>query len=117
MNFIKNIFAFIIGLILTYLFYTYISIPIIPVFTLYIFLSLSEKFKIENLKITSFFTILLLLINLYLYGFAIYTSIKYYPNFQNILGIIFEFINEFTFIAWGITFIPHLISKVKIGDK
>lgn len=100
MGILKSFFAFIIGLIALIICYNYIHIPAVVGICIYIpsFLFASNNY---SPKARIIFVVILSIIGIYLYSFNIYTSIKYYPQYLTILGIIFEFINVFSIISAG----------------
>ena len=107
----KSLFAcilsFIVSVIVLYLFYSYVAIPIIPVFTIYIFMAISGKLNCSNKYIFGFFLFLISALCIYLYSFQIYASIKYYPTYGNFLSIILDGITVLSFLSISITFLVH----------
>ena len=97
MSFFKSIIAFIISIILSMLIYNYIAIPLVPALPIYccaLFLS-DDKFS----KFRYFLVILNALFAVYMYGYATYYSIVFYPQYQSILGIIANFVNILAIIT------------------
>lgn len=99
MNFIKNIFAFIIGMVALVLFVHFIRIPILPCIYVYIITNLFEN---DNLKSRRFFVLIGSLIGLFIYSYNAIASIIYYPKYLNVIGIIFEFITAFSILTASI---------------
>lgn len=105
------ILSFVISIVALYLFYTYVSIPIIPVITLYLYIALTEKLNCSNKYILGFFLLLISLLCIYTYSFQIYASIKHYPTYGNFLSIIFDGITVLSFISVFIMFFATLINN------
>lgn len=98
-SFISCIFSFIVSSIILYLFYTYISIPIVPVFTLYIFIEIINKLECTNKSIICTFFLLLSILCIYIYSYQVYASIKFYPDYGNAISIIFDILTILAFIS------------------
>lgn len=99
MGFIKNLFAFIIGCVLLLLFYQFVNIPILPYISIY---AISILFGNGNIKSRMFFIVIGTIIGTYLYGMDAILSIKYYPKYLNILGIILEFVTAISILSTGV---------------
>lgn len=102
MGLLKNFFAFIIGIVMIFLFYYLISIPVIPCISIY---AIALLFSNSNIKSRIIFIIIGTIIGAYCYGMNAFLSIKYYPEYLNILGIIFELITALSFIGAAIIII------------
>jgi len=104
MNTIKNLTAFILGIIALFLFYYYVSIPIIPCLSVYITALLFIQSQEKGEKLRKITTIVVAVFGGLLYGINAYMMIKTYPQNGNVLGIIFEILTAIAFIATGMQF-------------
>lgn len=102
------IVSFIFSIIVLYLFYSYVAIPVIPVFTLYIFMRLSEKLNCSNKYILGFFLLVISALSICIYSFQVYASIRYYPTYGNVLSIILDVITVLSFLSASVTFFSLL---------
>lgn len=96
MGILKNTFAFIIGTVMIFLFYYLVSVPVIPCISIY---AIALLFANNSKKSRIMFVIIGAIIGTYFYGMNAILSIKYYPNYLNILGIVLEFITALAFIV------------------
>ena len=108
MGVLKSFLTFILGLVALIFCYYNISIPIVVSICFYIpgMLFLNKHYAP---KARIFFIILLGIIGAYFYSFNVYYEIKYYPDYGNILAIIFDITNVLAIIsAAGTMSILHL---------
>lgn len=96
MNFIKNLFAFVIGMITLVLFVLIFRLPIVPCIYVHIIANLFEN---DDLKSRRFFVLVGSLIGLSVYLYNAIASIIYYPKYYTVIGIIFEFITAFSILT------------------
>ena len=100
MSFFKSLIAFILGIIMLFAFYYLISIPILPCIYIYVIaLFLGDN----KLVFRRFFIIIGIILGIYFYGANAILSIINYPEYLNIIGIIFELITCFAILSAGIT--------------
>ena len=101
MGTIKSFFAFVLGLIALLFCYNKVFIPFVVSFCYFIpsFLFINKHYA-PRARI--FFIALLTLIGLFLYGFNIVMSIKYFPQYRSVLGIIIDFINIICILSAGV---------------
>lgn len=109
------ILGFFIGIIILFIFYSYISIPVIPVFTIYIFVSITLKLNCRNNSILNSFLTLLTIISVLIYSFNIYYKINFYPEYGNIVSIILDIINILSFLSAFFMFF-NILKKEKQID-
>lgn len=111
MNFIKTVFAFIVGFIATYLCYLYVNIPIAPCMTVYLvtFLFNSNNF----LKLRRAFVLITGIWGIFLFGFGALYSIIEYPNYMSILGIVFSLITTFSYVGATIVCFAGITSTIQ----
>ena len=97
----KSFGAFLIGLGALYLFYTFIYIPILPIACIYLTALLFVGTD-RNLVARRTFIIIITVISVCLYLYNAIGSIVYYPQYGNVLGIVFDFITAFALLGSGI---------------
>ena len=97
MQFIKTIFAFIIGMVATLFCYFCVSIPILPSISVFPVFMLFASDSYLNLR--KIFVIITGLFGIYLFGAGAIESIIYYPDYMNVLGIICSFVTAFSYIG------------------
>lgn len=97
MGILKSFVAYIIGYVVLLLMYQFVAIPVFPILSIYAagMLLLSDK----GLKLRRVLVFLLGCTALFIYGNQVYNEIIYYPDYGNVLAIIFEFITIFAFIG------------------
>ncbi len=108
MGVLKSFLAFLLGLFALIVCYNYISAPVVVCACFYIpgRLFLNKHYAPKS---RIFFIILLGIIGVYFYSFNVFCSIKYYPDYGNILAIIFDITNVLAIIsAAGTMSILHL---------
>lgn len=103
MSFLKSIAAFIISLALTIFIYNYISIPIVPAMAIH---CCALLFADDKYKFRYFLVVILAIVGVYLYGFNVYYSIAFYPQYRTIIGIIIDIANIFSIIGAAMLFYP-----------
>ena len=110
MGIVKSVLAFICGVVALFLFYYFVSLPIVPCLTVYITgeLFLSEDGK--GLRSRMVFVLLLTLLGISFYALNTWGMIRTYPNNGNVLAIIFEVVNVFAFIGAGVMNFIGLLS-------
>lgn len=105
MGILKNTFAFIMGTAMIFLFYYLVSIPVIPCVSVY---AIATLFANDSTKSRIMFIIVGTIIGVYFFGMNAILSIKYYPEYLNILGIVLEFITAISFIGAAMACISSL---------
>jgi hypothetical protein len=101
---LKSIIAFIISIIALLFCYYYISIPVLPCITVYIISMAFLDDKFSNFRL--FLLVLFGIIATLLYGSWSLMAIIHYPDYGNILGIIFLIITTWALIG---TSMMHII--------
>lgn len=109
MGIIKNFFAFIIGTAMIFLFYYLVNIPVIPCVSIY---AIALLFANNSIKSRIMFIILGTIIGVYFYGMNVILSIKYYPEYLNILGIVLEIITTISFIGAATIFVSSIKKEI-----
>ena len=109
----KSVLAFICGIVVLFLFYYFVSLPIVPCLAVYITgtLLLSEDGK--GLRIRLVFVLLLTILGISFYALNTWGMFRTYPNNGNILSIIFEATNVFAFIGAGVMNFIGVLSTLK----
>lgn len=103
MSVLKKLLALPIGIILVGIFYQFVSIPIVPCIAVYI----SAHLLADAHKITRWIILLCTsLFGIYLFGFQTLSAIKFYPQYGNIIAIVFD-------VATIISFIGAFITNIK----
>lgn len=105
-SFIKSFFAFCVGVVLIFLFYYYVSIPIIPCISIHLIALLLTDEKC--LFFRRFFVVIGTLLGIACYLGNAILSITHFPAYLNILGIAFSFVTAFAFLTAGITMLMGL---------
>ncbi len=100
MGTIKSFFAFVLGLIALLFCYNNVHLPVVVSFCYYIpGMLFINKHYAPRARI--FFIALLTLIGFFLYGFNIVWSIKYFPQYRSVFGIIIDFTNVIFVLSSG----------------
>lgn len=100
-SFIKSFFAFCVGIVLIFVFYYYVSIPLVPCISIYLIASLLADGKCRSSR--RFFVVIGTLLGIVCYLGNAILSIIHFPAYMNILGILFSFITAFVFLSTGVT--------------
>lgn len=97
MGILKSIAAFILGVVALLLFYCFVSIPILPSISVFVVGSVfndGSNAKLRNVLIGLFG-----LLSVALYGANTYLMIRLYPEYGNVLGIIFGCVTTLAFFS------------------
>ena len=99
-SFIKSFFAFCLGVVLIFVFYYHLSIPIVPCVSIHLIASLLAD---EKCVFRRFFVIIGTLLGIFCYVGNAILSIIDFPAYMGVFGIIFSFITAFAFLSAGFT--------------
>lgn len=107
----RNILFLVIASIVSYLMYLYVSIPFVPCVIL---CAAAEFLVTENKNGKRLYSApitlaLISILNIYLYVFCIIVSIRYYPQYQNIFGIILKTLTALSIIGLSLVSFPVLL--------
>lgn len=100
-SFVKSFFAFFVGIVLIFIFYYYVSIPVISCISIHLIASLLNDGNCHSLR--RFFVIVGALLGITCYLGNAVLSIIHFPAYSNVLGILLDFVTAFAFLSAGFT--------------
>lgn len=107
-DFLKSLSAFIIGVVLLFIFYIFVNIPIIHCIYIY---AIAILFLDKKTHFRTFFIIIGSLIGICLYGLNVVVSIINYPDYLTIIGILLEVVDIFAIIGTSILYVIEMFRK------
>lgn len=105
-SFIKSFFAFCVGVVLIFLFYYYVNIPVIPCMSIHLIALFLSDEKCRFFR--RFFVVIGSLLGIACYLGNAILSIIHFPAYMNVLGIFFSFVTTFAFLSAGFTMFVKL---------
>lgn len=112
----RSFFAFLIGLVLILLFYYFVSIPILPCVSIFA-AALLFVANDRHMRLRMGFIIALTIIAIWIYLNNAISMIRFYPQYGNVLAIIFEFITVLSFVGAGITMSISALKAHRINQN
>ena len=108
-SFCKSFFAFCLGIVLIFIFYYHVSIPVLPCISIHLIASLLVDDKCHTLR--RFFVVIGSLLGIACYLGNAILSIIHFPTYMNVLGILLSFVTAFAFLSAGFTMFIGLGSR------
>lgn len=94
----KSFFAFVIGFAATYIAYRFLKIPVLPSLSVYIVANLFSESRIFS-RARMIFIWITALFGAFIWGMDASISIALYPEYLNVLGIVFAVLNVIAYLG------------------
>jgi hypothetical protein len=114
MPFVVNFIAFVASSVVLGFISAYVIIPGVACFPIFLFMTLISK-KTKSFIACTIYSFLLVIEGSFLYGIRIYSQIRFYPSYGNVLAIVLTALSLIVFFGSSIhltfTFLSEGLSK------